>query len=362
MGRLSLGPFSGQADHLSGDRRVKVCPRAEFPCPKHSRLGSFGERVRRYILPWVRFAAGRELGSFRQAVTSCRGFVSRDAFGSFGELVGRYILPWVRFVETLQLAVGSFRRRFGSFGEVVGRYILPWVRFVESLRVRSGKSWAVTDCRGFVSSTTLGFVRGSRGGVTACRGFVSQRLAELGSFRRGVTDCRGFVSSRRFGSFGEVVGRYKLPWVRFVETLGFVRGSRGRYILPWVRFAAALELGSFRRAVTSCRGFVSSRRFGLFGEVVGRHILPWVRFVETLRLVRGSRGPSYLAVGSFRRDASRVAAPRHGISAVMSNSQDRRRGAVRVLRPYHRNHVATGSANRRTSAGIRRPSLSSCSP
>ena len=172
-------------------------------------LGSFGERC--IALPHFPYRCNPPMGSFRQGVTSCRGFVSQSRFGSFGESSRRYILPWLRFVTPAEL--GSFRQgvtscrgfvsqpRFGSFGESVRRYILPWLRFAAGV--------------------------------------------ELGSFHQGVTSCRGFVSQPRFGSFGE---------------------STRRYILPWLRFAAGAELGSFRQGVTACHGFVSQPRFGSFGE------------------------------------------------------------------------------------------------
>ena len=130
-------------------------------------LGSFGERC--IALPHFPYRCNPPMGSFRQGVTSCRGFVSQSRFGSFGESSRRYILPWLRFVTPAEL--GSFRQgvtscrgfvsqpRFGSFGESVRRYILPWLRFAAGV--------------------------------------------ELGSFHQGVTSCRGFVSQPRFGSFGE---------------------------------------------------------------------------------------------------------------------------------------------------------------
>ena len=96
----------------------------------------------------------------------------------------------------------------------------------------------------------------------------------LASFRRGVTACQRFVSSRR----------YSLPTVRFVEALHLAMGSfrRGRrigvvtsrrYILPWVRFVGGVESVSLRRGP----GFVRGTREALHLAMGSFCRGPWVR-------------------------------------------------------------------------------------
>ncbi len=218
---------------------------------------------RRYRLPWLRFvteirfvrgvvrALQIAVASFGREAVACHEW-RQPARHRFGEPVASGIwpvsgffcralsrLPWLRFVKALQITVGSFRQRisvrsgkppgvtscrglvssaeFGSFGETTRRYILPWVRFV--------------------------------GGTRFVPGMVHEALQNaVGSFRhrnsvrsgrsRGDTDCRGFVSSAAFGSFGEFTRRYRLPWLRFVSGVRFVRG---------VHEALQLAVGSYRR-------------------------------------------------------------------------------------------------------------------
>ncbi len=249
-----------------------------FPCPSRSRLGSFGEKVDRYILPWVRFAAAGEIG-----------FVSSR----------RYILPWVRFAAAREIGFVSSRR-----------YILPWVRFVGGRRnwvrfaeasqiavgsfrrwrlVRSGKPRGVTSCRGFVSRGVLsGFLRGMRPTLGATG---SPNPCRTGRCETGSPD-----RSRKKGSCHRqtLPALRKMPWVRFAH------GSR-----KWVRFVKALQIavGSFcsrargaPRMATAVPARVRRTRGtrNLAPEPIllpGFARMPWVRFAEAL----------HLAVGSFRR-------------------------------------------------------------
>ncbi len=92
---------------------------------------------------------------------------------------------------------------------------------------------------------------------------------------------------------------------------GFVR-------LPWVRFpVAAVGIG-----------FVSSRRYRL----------PWLRFVSAVRFVRGNREALQIAVASFRqrlRSASRTAPP-VGHFKVCQIAKDREDAVACFLEPYYR--------------------------
>src|SRR5487761_2414991 len=85
--------------------------------PSASHESSFGDQVRRYRLPCLRFVVRFVRGP-------CEAFVS--SFGSFGDQVRRYRLPWLRFVavvrfvrgpcEALQITVALFRREHAENG------------------------------------------------------------------------------------------------------------------------------------------------------------------------------------------------------------------------------------------------------
>jgi hypothetical protein len=212
-----------------------------------------------------------EMGSFRRGVSDCRA--RQLARHGFGEPVAPGIWPISGFSRrALPEYRGFVSRReseMGSFRQGVTDY--HWVRFAAALEI------------GFVSSgryrLPLGsFCSGARNGVRFVRalqiaiGFVSRRESELGSFRQGVTECH---------------------WVRFAARVGNGFVSSGRYRLP---------LGSFCRR-HSVRSGRSTRRCRL----------PWLRFVSGIRFVRGIDEALQITVASFRqrrRSASRKAPPR----------------------------------------------------
>ncbi len=136
-------------------------------------------------MPLGSFCSGtREMGSFRQGVTDCRGFVS-----SRGRGVSRMATA----------CPARVRRTRGTRNRLVSGFC----------------------CRA----------------LPDCRGFVSRRLSKMGSFRQGVQialhsfprspwECRlrrsaSFFSpvrvSAKFGSFGDSRRRYRLPWLRFAR-------------------------------------------------------------------------------------------------------------------------------------------------
>ncbi len=118
-----------------------------------------------------------KMGSFRQGVTSCRGFVSAATFASFGEPPRHYRLQWVRFAQAHENGFVSSRR-----------YILPWVRFGYDFRFVRGTAEALQIAVGSFRAGISNWVR-----------FVKALHLAVGSFRqrnsvrsgkpRGVTDC-----------------------------------------------------------------------------------------------------------------------------------------------------------------------------
>ena len=124
-----------------------------FAAALQTTVASFRARLRigfvsprRYKLPWLRFAHGSELASFRRGVTNYRGFVSRTARN------------WLRLGAALQITVGSFRARLGIGFVSARRYRLPWVRFAHGSELASFRR-GVTNYRGFVSRTTPNWLR-----------------------------------------------------------------------------------------------------------------------------------------------------------------------------------------------------------
>jgi hypothetical protein len=181
------------------------------------------------------------VGSFRRrrevcsghsvGVTACRGFVSRPESN------------WLRFVETLQLAVGSFRRgtNCGLPSEVTAPHSFPRSPW-ECRPGRSASSFGTGPNDAERRGRHAHAEHGTRG-----VGFVWSRHWVRSGQAIGVTACRGFVSRRRGN------------WVRFVEALQIAVGSfRDR-----VRLGFVLSRHSFRSAKavdgTDYRGFDSSK-------------------------------------------------------------------------------------------------------
>ncbi len=274
---------------------------------------------------------------YPRVVTDCRGFVSSALFGSFGKTTRCY--RFVRGIdETLQIAVGSFRqRRSVRSGRSAIRYRLPWVRFVNAVRFVRGVRSDGTDCRGFVSSTPFGSF-----------GEIGQTLQiAVGSFRQ-----------RRSVRSGSSVRRYRLPWVRFVNAVRFVRGVRsdGTDCRGFVSSTPFGSFGEFGQTVQIAVGSFRQRRSARSGRSVRRYRLRWVRFVSGFRFVRGVRSD----VTDCRGFVSSTAgvdlanrATRVGSAEDCQISKDREEAFGCFLAPYYRAATAVDPAPLEDSAGSR---------
>ncbi len=166
------------------------------------------------------------LGDIRKA--------SQIAVGSFRAGISN----WVRFVKALQIAVASLVN-----GIRFVRGIKKALQFAHHSFPRS--PW---ECRPGRSASAFIPAQKQRGASKTAFPIGAREPGELASFRH-----------RPFGSFGETIWRHRLPWLRFVKGIRFVRGHwRGVTDCRGFVSRRHFELGSFRQGVTDYRGFDSS--------------------------------------------------------------------------------------------------------
>jgi hypothetical protein len=171
----------------------------------------------------------------------------------------------IRFVrgiiEALQIAVGLFRQRNS---------------------VRSGRSTSVTDYRGFVSSRGRGAARTARRQPFR-HGFGEPVAPNVylvdGLFCRAFPEYRGFVSRRPLGPLGrETLGVTGSP-----NPCGTGSDPQEWTWKDPAYSGNSMYPNIFCHALLKSRGFVSSADFGSFGEPIRRYRLPWLRFVKRPR-------------------------------------------------------------------------------